>query len=116
MHMVFLGVVKSMSLMIANWQKKQKKFSAYNRQFGKRQSTITAYNLDWCLSMPYLEGKMGAWVSENQLAWARLNKWVYSTLPSLAAEEIPQPTGDPKSWKKKCFIAWFRSRGLPSTV
>ena len=56
------------------------------------------------------------WVSDNYLAFARISKWYYHPLDSLALEEeYKKQTPDLKGWLIEECRQWLKVRGLKST-
>lgn len=83
MHLLFLGCAKS------NFKLTNKFLSTVNRgeQTFKKSvqellKALTGFNLAWCLVLPFNGSKKsklttGTWVSENWLAWVRIQKVVF---------------------------------------
>jgi hypothetical protein len=52
-------------------------------------------NLEWLKVLPTFSG----WVSENWLAFGRIIRWIYSTLPDISPELVfVKPTKPIKYW------------------
>ena len=72
MHLVFLGAVDGTIKFIHEWLKLQLKYSSFMRLASKRLNVIRRLNLNWCKAIPYKWNKLGGWVSENFLAFAKV--------------------------------------------
>ena len=58
--------------------------------------------LDWCKFLPYKNGKFGAWVAENWIAYKRICKWAYSSIYIKTEDEKYVPPSTPQDkWTKK---------------
>ena len=113
MHLVFLGVTKTVAMMIQDWAKGRSKGTAFLKFADGVLEGVQCLNLSWCKVLPYSGGKLGGWVSENYLAFARLLKWFYSQLNVLETEtEYVQPTKGLVRWHKKELVEWLDRRGL----
>ena len=92
MHLLMLGVVKSVILKIGKWLR----FYNLNSRFIKMSSgildAIKSLNVEWCKILAYPKtDKTGGWVSENFVAMGRLGLWFYSLLlhvPGLDSEKV----------------------------
>jgi hypothetical protein len=55
----------------------------------------------------------GGWVSENFLAIARFNRWLFSVLPLLKKDEsYIEPNRPYTTWNVSELNGWLRSRGI----
>ena len=116
MHLIFLGLVKSLVLLIMEW------FALYglDAEFRRRQEKILEplrkMGLDWLNVMLYKGEKLGGWVSENYLGFSRIMVWFYQNidqLPRTNQQINAPPDGLPqKNWTKKHNEHWLRSRGI----
>jgi len=48
---------------------------------------VARYNSHWCTTLKIRGPNFGGWVSENYLALARINRWLYSNLSLLKKDE-----------------------------
>lgn len=113
MHLVFLGVVKTVIQMVQEWAKLRGKYATFVRYLHGTLDSIQQLGLDWCRCVPYKNGKLGGWVSENYLAAARLLPWMYCCLDTLAADiTFVTPTKEQKKWTMKENQQWLQIRGL----
>ena len=87
MHLLFLGLVKNNCFQIQEWAAMRNQYSAMRRELEKRTTVLEQLHLGWCKIQPYKGEKLGGWVSENFMAFARVAPWLYSCLHSL--EEDP---------------------------
>jgi len=84
MHLVFLGVMKTTIIKITDWLKLRVKHTAFTVFANGIFESVQRYGLNWCRPMPYKNGTLGGWVSENFLAAARLCQWFYSQISTVA--------------------------------
>ena len=113
MHLLFLGIFKSIMLDVQEWMKARKKFTSFLRFIKDVPESVQTLALDWCAANDYGKGKFGNKVSENYLADAKLALWVYSTLDLLTSEPpFKQPTTPQHTWLKRSNIGWLRAHNL----
>ena len=113
MHLIFLGVVKTVIQMVQDWSKKRGKNAAFIRYLQGTLEGIQVYGLDWCRCIPYKAGKLGGWVSENYVAVARLLPWLYSCIDDVAPDvTFVEPTKEQRKWNMRENFAWLSIRGL----
>ena len=117
MHLVFLGAVDGTIKFIHAWLKLQNKYSSFMRLASTRLNVIRRLNLKWCKAIPYKGNKLGGWVSENYLAFARICKWFFLILDSVGQdeEEFVEPTSNQSRWTAKDNRAWLKVRGLDTS-
>jgi len=80
MHLLFLGVIKTVMQNIQEWMVERNKGSAFIQYSNDKLESMNQLGLDWCKCLPYKTGKLGRWVSENYLAAARLISWFYGPI------------------------------------
>lgn len=115
MHLLMLGVVKTVMLAIGNWLRSLNKNTIFKNAVTGLLSEIKALNLEWCKILEYPKTeKTGGWVSENFAAMARLGGWFYSMIHLLFPdEEYIQPDSiDHNKWGRYHLEKWFTRRGL----
>ena len=113
MHLLFLGVVKTVVRKIMNWAKARNKNASLLRYASGVLDSVSSLGVPWCKAFEYRGGKLGGWVSENYLAMTRLAKWFYSALGDLYTERAyVQPDKPVKDWKCKELEGWLKARGL----
>jgi hypothetical protein len=83
MHLLFLGLMKNYCFLIQEWAAMRNQYSAMRRELEQRTIVVEQLHLGWCKIQPYRGEKLGGWVSENFMAFARIAPWVYSCLHSL---------------------------------
>jgi hypothetical protein len=83
MHLLFLGLMKNNCFQIQEWAAMRNQYSAMRRELEKRTVVLDELHLGWCKIQPYRGEKLGGWVSENFMAFARIAPWVYSCLHTL---------------------------------
>ena len=91
MHLLFLGLMKSNAFQIQEWAALRNKYSAMRRELEQRTVILEQLHLGWCKIQPYRGEKLGGWVSENFMAFARISPWVYSCLPTLRDDPLFEP-------------------------
>ena len=116
MHLIFLGIVKSVLLKCQEWLVAQAKNAAFIRDNAKILDTFLSMSIDWLHLLPYKGKKFGGYVSENFLALGRIMKWFFQNI----GESMPDPNADAppvglsqKKWLAKHNRHWLMSRGLP---
>jgi hypothetical protein len=83
MHLMFLGLMKNNCFQIQEWAAMRNQYSAMRRELERRTLVLEQLHLGWCKIQPYRGEKLGGWVSENFMAFARISPWVYSCLHTL---------------------------------
>jgi hypothetical protein len=113
MHLVFLGVVKSIMKWIQYWMtliSKNTKLVCFGDGLLEELGNL---HLLWLKCAPYKGRKFGGWVSEHYLGFARVARWFYSQIENLAkVEEWKEPESHYSTWTCKENRAWLRLRGL----
>ena len=113
MHLIFLGVVKKTCLMITDWTVMKRKGTSFKSYANGTLERVQVLNLDWAKALPFGEGTLGGWVSDNCLAWARLSKWMYGGLTDIVDDpEYVTSNKRPASWTKKENHSWLRAHGI----
>ena len=119
MHLLCLGIVKTIMQRVDKWLTQQRKGTAFSSRMADTLESIEKLSLVWCKLQPYKAGgKFGGWVSEYYLSMARLIPWFYSTLDQIAphAPAWVEPTHpDIKNWTGDDCKHWLKLRGLPTT-
>jgi hypothetical protein len=114
MHLLCLGIVKTVILRVSRWMAKKCKGKAFVRQMKGLLESLQKLHLSWCPVLPYKGGKFGGWVSENYLTMSRLLKWFYSVLDEIAPDDKPwsEPDRPMKDWTGEDCKHWLKLRGL----
>ena len=117
MHLLFLGITKSVMIKATKWLTIKRHFSTFLSYTKTILEPIQKMNLDWCKLMKYpTTDKFGGWVSENYLGMARACSWFYSMIVYLPE---PEPYEDPhqylplKEWSRQQLKGWFEARDIP---
>lgn len=115
MHLLFLGVVKTVMMRVQAWMTNKRKATPFAREMTQYMKSLEALKLTWIKILPYKGGRFGGWVSENYLAMSRILKWFYSIMDRLASDKEPwvEPINKPQDkWKAMDNRAWLIQRGL----
>ena len=91
MHLLFLGLMKNNCFQIQEWAAMRNQYSAMRRELEQRTIILEQLHLGWCKIQPYRGEKLGGWVSENFMAFARISPWVYSCLHTLEDDPPMHP-------------------------
>ena len=118
MHLLFLGVAKSVFIKTSKWLKIQLQSTAFKALTTNVLDQVKLYNLTWCKTLPYPKSstdKFGGWVGENFLSFVRLSPWFYTLLYELKeANDVPNLETPVTAWRVKENRYWLDIRGLPS--
>jgi hypothetical protein len=116
MHLLFLGVVKTVVQRVEEWMSNKGKCSAFLDEATSVLQGVEHLHLSWCKLQPFSGGKIGGWVSENFLGLSRVLKWLYSRLDQVASDKEPfvQPETQLEKWLAKDLKRWLLIRGLPN--
>jgi hypothetical protein len=115
MHLLFLGIVKTVLLRVEAWMANKRKADPFARQMKDLLFSVEELKLSWIKILAYRGGKFGGWVSENYLAMSRILKWFYSLLHRIASDKKiwVEPVDKPKDkWPAKDNKSWLQARGL----
>ena len=112
MHLLFLGVVKSMITVVSDWATKQKKNTALRESMRQTMDLLDGIHVSWLKQQPFIGGGLGGWVSENYMAFLRVLPWVYAGFDELPEMEYVQPTEPRSKWTANQCRDWLRSRQL----
>ena len=114
MHLLFLGIVKTVVREIQKWCKVRGSQSGFVRSASGLLEGIKKFNLDWCKTIGYSGGKLGGWVSENYMGFIRIASWFYMELEILAPDETyEEPKEKPMlKWNMTENKGWLRVRGI----
>ena len=115
MHLLFLGVCKTLFDDILTWAGKEGKTPPLLKFANGILESISNLRVDWCRPQPYKKGECGGWVSSDYLCLAKLMPWFFSMIDEIMAEE-EDVTIDYKleapDWNVKTCKKWLRLRGL----
>ena len=117
MHLLFLGVGKTLVLDTQEWLKAKNRHSSFVLYASNVLSSVESLQLGWCKLLPYSSGKFGGWVSENYLALVRIFKWIYAPIEQMEVEAslFVFPQTPQKHWNKIINVKWLRLRGLDTS-
>jgi hypothetical protein len=118
MHLLFLNIFKNTALELHQWAAHRHKLTVLRSHLLKSSTILERLHLDWCKVLPYVGDKLGGWVSENYLGFARVAPWVYSYLDTLEGvnqtdEEIEEPEKEIEKWTIKECKDFLRCRRFP---
>ena len=74
MHLIFYGTGVSSISDSKLIKIKKNTYTSIMNQVNDTTEEITNMRLDWCRLLPYKNGKFGAWVAENWIAYIRICK------------------------------------------
>lgn len=113
MHLLFLGVVKSVMAKIHEWLKSKGMNASFRRKHQDNLNALVTMSVAWMNVLRYHGDKFGAWVSENYLSFCRLMPWFYQNIEESEAEPHVLPDeNQTKKWSKKDNLHWLKIRGL----
>jgi hypothetical protein len=114
MHLLFLGAVQGITGFVHSWLRKHGKFSNFMRLAQDRLTPLGKLRLSWLKILPYKGDRLGGWVSENYVGFARISQWFYLILNDLKEDEDPykDPGTPQQGWKAAENRAWLKARGL----
>lgn len=118
MHLLFLGVTKTVILDIQEWMKQRNIHSLFCQNMKGVLEAVQKLQLPWCKLLPFSNGKFGGWVSENYMGFCRLMPWFYSVLEYYESNpvNIDPPMNKPQAiWTKKENMRWLMLRNLDQT-
>ena len=112
MHLLFLGVWSTLVSVGRDWlssNRMETSFLAYSEGLLEK---IQGMNLSYCRVLGYKKGKLGGWVSENYLGFARVAGWFYGAFGrTKKGEPYKEPSRDQTKWNRKENEAWLAVRG-----
>ena len=69
MHLLFLGITKTVVLRVQGWMLGRSKKAAFLRYANTAMLLPIRLGLDWCKVIPFGGGKLGGFVIENIWQW-----------------------------------------------
>jgi hypothetical protein len=90
MHLLFLGVTKSLVFAVREWTKIKEKGTLFTNLALEVIRHIPG--VAWCKCAPFTGERLGGWVSENYLAMARISRWFFTTLESVVTDYQYDPS------------------------
>lgn len=118
MHLLFLGIIKSSLFSLKKWLEKKSYLTDFLERSEAFNRKLDQVKLDWLRIEDFREGKFGAWVSENFVAFSRILLWFFQDVGALIREELEGPDSEPPSdtpnyrWRRKHCRRWLHDRDL----
>ncbi len=116
MHLLFLGIAKTLYTDVNNWLTAQNKYTAFHSKITNGiLEPLEQLKLPWIKIIGYPKGKFGGWVAENFLGFTRIQLWFFTALDSLPTRiDCDFPPTDQKYWLKRHNAEWLKQRGYSS--
>jgi hypothetical protein len=119
MHLLFLGITKSLVHMIQDWCALRVSTNDFTQHVTGVLQSFNELGLPWLVCIPYTGTRLGGWISENYLYLARLSCWFYSKISTVVTNfKFIEPRTPQKDWTMKQDIGWLKvcdlSRGVSS--
>lgn len=114
MHLLFLGIAKSIFEYVGEWSKKCNRQSAFVAIAKSLLKQLEELKLDWLTFNVETFDSWGGWVSEKFQSLSRVALWVYG--PLLQMDDVPpfvNPSSPVDDWKLEEYKKWMEVRGLP---
>jgi hypothetical protein len=101
MHLLFLGITKTVILDIQEWMKKKNIHLSFCKSAVGILENIQVLKLPWCKLLPFSNARFGGWVSENYIGFCRIMPWFYSLLNTeIITHANVDPIGPNEIWNK----------------
>ena len=103
MHELFLGIEKNLAIdTVAEWAIMAKCSTYLNHELLICTEAIEKLRLSWCKVQPWKGEKLGGWIAENFVGFARINLWGYKCLTHVQREPpFEAPTKAIGQWNSK---------------
>lgn len=116
MHLLFLGIVKTVLKSITDWIKQQGMFKDFCKKAKEYNERLHDLKLEWLPYQEFKDGSYTGWVSENYLAFSRLMKWFFQEIRELVRDSNEEGMAFPskapgRGWKRCHYVYWLQSRG-----
>jgi hypothetical protein len=112
MHLLFLGVTKTVTKRVMEWKKAHNLMNNFLQVSSSVLDAVASCNIEWCVALKLTN--FGGWVSENFFALARLGKWFYSLPTTLNKDEdYVEPSRPCTTWSIKELKGWLKNFGSP---
>ena len=116
MHLLFLGIAKSIFWFIGEWSTKSGRGPAFRSIAMKLLKDLENLKLGWLTFNIGTFDSWGGWISEKYQSLCRVALWVYG--PLLTVDDVPAfvPPTDRTiaNWLVKDYRKWMKVRGLPT--
>jgi hypothetical protein len=86
MHLLFLGITKSIVRMIQAWCALRGSTHYFTKHVIGVMETFDGLGLSWLVCVPYTGAKLGGFISQNYSALDRLMCWFYSKLSTVVTD------------------------------
>jgi hypothetical protein len=115
MHLLFLGIAKSIFFKIGIWSGRCGRGPAFRKIAIGLLGELEALKLSWLTFNVKTFDSWGGWVSEKYQSLSCVALWVYG--PLTIVDDVVQytdPEGDVNKWLVNDYRKWLKVRGLPS--
>lgn len=120
MHILFLGIAKSIALMIQrSLTLRYANATFLNVVGGYLDKLVKSFSVEWLKLKPYTGKKFGGYLSENYIALARISHWFYQNYDTAMSDDeeagpksVPPPGKKLEDYTIKNNQYWLRIRGL----
>lgn len=114
MHLIFLGIEKTVNRDITKFLLYNEKQSLYSREVDSLLTEILSLSIShWCDMLPYHDGHFSNWISDNHLGMSRLGSWFYTSLKKVMTN-YKEPLEPVSKWTISDCKKWLKFRGLQS--
>jgi hypothetical protein len=113
MHMLFLGIIKTVVRMVMHWCKRRGKLNELLDQLKGTTEALMDLNLEWLRLLQFLGVKLGGMASENYMAICRIMPWLFCELRSVTMDFVFVPSINKPIWTAVECTSWLRVRDLP---
>ena len=119
MHLLFLGLVKTLHGLIEDWLAKEEKSASFTAMSKGILEELSCLKIDWCKPQPFSKNDKGhgiggtGWMAEDFLSYSRIMNWLYQPLDKIgvvpAMEQFPDyNTDDLNCWTKAQCEKWLK--------
>ena len=119
MHLVFLGMVKSNTVLLQESLSVQRKETPFNSAFGGLLTTVARNTrINWLQLREYKDGGFRGWVSANHMAFARVCRWFFHRMWTVKpGKDLLNPTLDfdcdlEMCYRREHLVNWCRCRDI----
>lgn len=117
MHLIFLGIVKTIVKDIQASLLLKKGNAEFLRQNGDLLQHLQKLNLDWLKLLAYSGGNFYGWNATEYVGFSRLLPWFYQKYGEVSVEPLPERDLPPEAdlhicWLKPDLEYWLKIRGL----
>jgi len=115
MHLLGLGIIKTCMNDFMDVLKHKNAYTIFFRLSKNILLGIQQLNVSWCKILTWEEGKLGGWISENYLGYARIVDWhlsLVNNLDEIMENIYKEPITHYSKWTGKMCKDWLESRGI----